>query len=80
MLECTFEVNIRPTNRVRPLSPVLLSRFSLALRFVQSCVYMSISIFPFISPLSSPLGAHIFALYIYVSIFALQLSSTVPLF
>ena len=33
-LECTFKVNICPTNRVYLLSPVLLSRFLLAICFV----------------------------------------------
>ena len=50
--------------RVYLLSPVLLSRFSLAICFVPSSVYMSISIFAFISPLFSPLGAHMFVLYL----------------
>ena len=57
--------------------PVLYSQFLLAICFINSSVYMLIPIsqsipFPFL------LGIHMFVLYISVSIFALQISSSIP--
>ena len=63
--------------------PVLYSRFSLVIYFIHIShisVYMSIPISQFIPPPLSPLGVHMFVLYICVSISALQTGSSVPFF
>ena len=63
----------------------LYSRFLLVIYYIHISVYMSVPISQFIpppptsSPLS-PLGVHMFVLYIGVSISALQTGSSVPFF
>ena len=52
--------------------PVLYSRFSLVIYFMQSRVYVSIPISQFIPAPISPLGVHTFVLYVCVSISTLQ--------
>ena len=63
--------------------PVLYSRFLLVIYFIHISVYMSTqspnSSHPPRRPLS-PLGVHMFVLYICVSISALQTGSSVPFF
>ena len=62
------------------------SRFLLVIYFIHISVYMSIPISQFItpppppSPPLSPLGIHMFVLYICVSISAMQTGSSVPFF
>ena len=64
----------------------LYSRFLLVINFIHISVYMSIPIAQFITPPPppppplSPLGVHMFVLYICVSISALQTGSSVPFF
>ena len=61
----------------------LYSRFLLVIYFIHISVYMSILISQFIPPPPpplSPLGVHMFVLYICVSISALQTGSSVPFF
>ena len=63
----------------------LSSRFLLVINFIHISVYMSIPIAQFITPPPphpplSPLGVHMFVLYICVSISALQTGSSVPFF
>ena len=59
----------------------LYSRFLLVIYFIHISVYMSIPISQFFPPPPpSPLGVHIFVLYICVSISALQTGSSVPFF
>ena len=57
--------------------PVLYSQFLLAICFINSSVYMLIPTSQSI-PFPFPLGIHMFVLYISVSIFALQISSSIP--
>ena len=59
--------------------PVLYIKFSLVIYFIQSSIYMSIPISQFITFLS-PLGVHMFVLYIYVSTSASQIGSFVLFF
>ena len=60
----------------------LYSRFLLVIYFIHISVYMSIPISQFIPPPPplSPLGVHMFVLYICLSISALQTGSSVPFF
>ena len=61
--------------------PLLYSRFSLVIYFIYSInrVYMSIPVPQFIPHSSlSPLGIHMFILYVCVSISSLQMCSSVP--
>ena len=63
----------------------LYSRFLLVIYFINISVYMSLPVSQFITPPPtplplSPLGVHMFVLYICVSISALQTGSSVPFF
>ena len=60
-------------------SPVLYIKFSLVIYFIHSSIYMSIPISQFITFLS-PLGVHMFVLYICVSTSASQIGSFVLFF
>ena len=57
---------------------MLYSRFPLVFYVIHSRVYMSTPISQFIPPL--PLGVHTFILYVSVSVSALQIGLSVPLF
>ena len=71
---------IQVTTEHQVMFPMLYDRFSLAIYFIHSSVYMSIPISQFIHPPSFPLGIHIFVLYVCVSISAWQLRSSIPFF
>ena len=58
----------------------LYSRFLLVINFVHISVYMSIPVSQFIPPPTSPLGVHMFVLYVCVSTSTLQISSSIPFF
>jgi len=51
---------------------MLYSGFSLVIYFIHSRVYTFIPISQFIPPHFSPVGVHMFVLYVHVSISALQ--------
>ena len=73
-------INTHPTNRLYIfLSPVLYSRFLLIIYLIHSSVSMSIPIPQFIPPIVFPV-VHMFAIYISVSISALQVSQFVLFF
>ena len=58
---------------------MLYIRFSLVTYFIHSGVNMSVPISQFITLLLSTLGVHVFVLYVWVSISALSVGSSVPL-
>ena len=69
-------------HRALQWAPCVYSRFPLAICFTQGSVYMSMTLFQFIppSPSSSTPHIHKLVLYIYISILALQIGSSVPFF